>query len=700
MKQNPDAFINTAKKLAEKGKLVEARRLLLQQLQSFPGYSPLLNQLSIVSYQLGDYNSARKYCTKLLLKNPESCELHNRLGQIYYQEGDLKTAETSCRKAISLDPANEKAHYLLGKVYYSSGRYADGLKIIRRSIDIKPDNAQSYLLAANIFSSLNEFNRAKAVLADGLKYQPANRKMHFALTKILFQLKDFKSVKQLYQSQLKNDPENYEIMLNMGLLYNIMGKKVIANEWFFKCMNSYSTIMPIATLQYAYNSIYLCQWDNYDWLVNKIIDATKKYIKDDRANYDLPIYILMYFDVPRKIYFQAAKKVADNIKVRISKIKFPALKTKKTSTGKIKLGYISPKFRKQAGGLLYYDIFRHHNRDKFEIFVYSLIHKEDFISRHIRNTCDHFFIGENMTSKVIAEKIRSDDIDILVTTAGYYDNMRMDILAFQPAPIQIIAQGYNESTGSDFIQYAIVDQRIITLETPNVYTEKLIILPDCAMINSPLPESDNKYKNDFNLPEGKFVYASFNRPIKITRNTIKIWANILHHTETSIIWIYDNDSIEARQNILKEFEDQGIDRERIYFTGMMTMENHWTRFQHADLYLDCFQYNAHVTAIEALRSGLPVLTLRGNTHNSRYAASILKDAGLDDFICTSEQEYLDKAIYYFNHKDSLDNVCRTLKESTDIQLFNTSGKVHEFETAFLKIWERYCAGEQLENIVI
>ena len=148
---------------------------------------------------------------------------------------------------------------MLGKVYYSSGRYADGLKIIRRSIDIKPDNAQSYLLAANIFSSLNEFNKAKAVLADGLKYQPANRKMHVALTKILFQLKDFKSVKQLYQSQLKNDPENYEIMLNMGLLYNIMGKKVIANEWFFKCMNSYSSITPMATLQYAYNSIYLCQ---------------------------------------------------------------------------------------------------------------------------------------------------------------------------------------------------------------------------------------------------------------------------------------------------------------------------------------------------------------------------------------------------------------------------------------------------------
>lgn len=700
MKQKPDAFINTAKKLAEKGKFVEARRLLLQQLQSFPAYSPLLNQLSIISFQLGDYNSARKFCTKLLLKNPESSELYNRLGQIYYNEGDLETAETSYRKAISLDPANEKACYLLGKMYYSSGRYADSLKEIRRSIDIKPDNAQSYLLAANIFSLLNEFNKAKSVLTDGLKYQPANRKMNFALTKILFQLKDFKSVKLLYQSQLKYDPDNYEIMFNTGLLYNMLGKKVIANEWFFKCMNSYSTIMPIATLQYAYNSIYLCQWDNYDWLVNKIIDATKKYIKDDRANYDLPIYILMYFDVPRKIYFQAAKKVADNIKARISKIKFPALKTKKTSTGKIRLGYISSKFRKQAGGLLYYDIFRHHNRDKFEIFVYSLIHKEDFISSHIRNTCDHFFIGENMTSKAIAEKIRSDDIDILVTTAGYYDNMRMDILAFQPAPIQVIAQGYNESTGSDFIQYAIVDQHIITRETPNVYSEKLIILPDCSMINSPLPDFDNRPRNDFNLPEGVFVYASFNQPLKITRNTIKRWVYILHHTTSSIFWIYDNDCKEARQNILKEFEDQGINRERIYFTGIMTMENHWTRFQHADLYLDCFQYNAQTTAIEALRNGLPVLTLKGNTHNSRYAASILKDAGLDDFICSTEQEYLDKAIYYFNHNKDLKNVSRTLKKSPDIRLFNTSEKVQEFETAFLKIWARYCDGEQMENIII
>jgi len=700
MKQNPEAFINTAKKLAEKGKLSEARRLLLQQLHLFPAYSPILNQLSIVSFQLGDYNSARKYCMKLLMKNPESSELYNRLGQIYCNEGDLETAEASYRKAISLHPDNEKTHYLLGKLYYSIGRYDNSLKEIRKSININPDAAQSYLLAANIHSSSNDFNKAKSVLTDGLRNQPANREMLFALTKIHFQLKDFKSVKLLYQSQLKNDPENYETILNMGLLYNILGKKVTANEWFLKCMNNYSTVMPMATLQYAYNSIFLCQWDNYDWLVNKIIDATKRYIKDDRAKYDLPIYILMHFEVPRNIYFQAAKKVAYNIKSRISDIEFPALKTKKSSTDKIRLGYISSKFRKQAGGLLYYDIFRHHNRDKFEIFVYSLIHKEDFISSHIRNTCDHFFVGENMTSKAIAERISSDEIDILVTTAGYYDDMRMDILAFQPAPIQVLAQGYNESTGSDFIQYAIVDQHIITSETPNVYSEKLIILPDCAMINSPLPDVESRPRIDFNLPEGVFVYASFNQPLKITRNTIKLWAYILHHTTSSIIWIYDSDCEEARQNILKEFEDQGIDPERIYFTGIMTMENHWTRFQHADLYLDCFHYNAQATAIEALRCGLPVLTLKGNTHNSRYAASILKDAGLDDFICSSEQEYMDKAIYFSNHEEVLKIATQALKEQHDIQLFNTSGKVLEIESAFQKIWERYCAGLPVENIVI
>jgi len=220
------------------------------------------------------------------------------------------------------------------------------------------------------------------------------------------------------------------------------------------------------------------------------------------------------------------------------------------------------------------------------------------------------------------------------------------------------------------------------------------------MINSPLPEFDNVSKNNFNLPGDKFVYASFNRPIKITRNTIKIWAKILYNTKNSIIWIYDNDSIEARQNILKEFERQNIDSKRIYFTGMMSMEMHWTRYQYADLYLDCFQYNAQATAIEALRSGLPLLTLEGNTHNSRYAASILKDAGLEEFICTTEQEYLDKAIYFYNHKDTLAKISNSLKTSPDIGLFNTNKKVREFETAFLNIWKRYSAGLPVENIVI
>jgi predicted O-linked N-acetylglucosamine transferase (SPINDLY family) len=64
----------------------------------------------------------------------------------------------------------------------------------------------------------------------------------------------------------------------------------------------------------------------------------------------------------------------------------------------------------------------------------------------------------------------------------------------------------------------------------------------------------------------------------------------------------------------------------------------------ADVFIDTFPYNGHTTAGDALRAGLPVVSLCGGSFASRVAASLLHDVGMPELACYSFQEYHDKAL--------------------------------------------------------
>ena len=66
---------------------------------------------------------------------------------------------------------------------------------------------------------------------------------------------------------------------------------------------------------------------------------------------------------------------------------------------------------------------------------------------------------------------------------------------------------------------------------------------------------------------------------------------------------------------------------------------HFARQQAADLFLDSWPCNAHTTASDALWSGLPLITCRGQTFAGRVAASVLCAAGLPELVTDSLEAY-------------------------------------------------------------
>ena len=77
------------------------------------------------------------------------------------------------------------------------------------------------------------------------------------------------------------------------------------------------------------------------------------------------------------------------------------------------------------------------------------------------------------------------------------------------------------------------------------------------------------------------------------------------------------------KNLIEFTKKNKINSERLIFAKKINHYQHLERLQHADIFVDTFNYNAHTTCSDALWAGIPVVTKKGKQFASRVASSLL-----------------------------------------------------------------------------
>ncbi|MGD1922073.1 MAG: GNAT family N-acetyltransferase [Pleurocapsa sp.] len=494
------------------------------------------------------------------------------------------------------------------------------------------------------------------------------------------------AAKICYQKAVAQEPNNAIAHGNLGLLYQESGNLGAARQAYEKALklNSEDT-----TIFYRLIGLYtqLCDWDIYPEMVTELVQRTKAHLKRDNSSQLLPL-TLSFFDLDLELHQAVAIHYAQVAKKKVShlsnKIAIKGGNFNKTNKDKIRLGYVSADFRSHAVGYLIQDLFKHHDRDRFEVYCYSLVNTEDEITAKVRSQCNFYTEIAFVSTCDIAQKISDDSIDILIDMAGYTTYSRPEIFALQPAPIQCSYLGFPGTMGADFIQYILADEQLITPSMASHFREEVVYLPH-ALVSSQMAVSSQKLsRKEFNLPTSSFVFCCFNRPHKISPQVFSTWMNILRQVPNSVLWLYSRGIQETEANLIKEARKAGIDSSRLIFAGKLPHAEYLARYQVADLFLDTFYYNAGATAIGAWQVGLPTLTLAGNSFAGRMGASIAHAAQQPQFVCQTVEEYQQKAIYWGTHSQELKQKC----DRDNLPLFDLAKFEANLESVYQQIWQK------------
>ena len=142
-------------------------------------------------------------------------------------------------------------------------------------------------------------------------------------------------------------------------------------------------------------------------------------------------------------------------------------------------------------------------------------------------------------------------------------------------------------------------------------------------------------------------------------------------------------------------------KNRIIFAKRVPLEDHLERIKFGDLFLDTFPYTAHTTCSDALRVGLPVLTLKGNSFVSRVASSLLKTVKLEELISKNLEEYEFIANKFVSDSDYLRKIKNKLEENlSKTPLYDSQLFTKNLELAYKKIFENYKNNQRLKNFEI
>jgi predicted O-linked N-acetylglucosamine transferase (SPINDLY family) len=371
--------------------------------------------------------------------------------------------------------------------------------------------------------------------------------------------------------------------------------------------------------------------------------------------------------------------------------------------GRIRLAYFSTDFKEHPVSYLLAKVLEQHDRDRFEIFGYSLHGKDQSnIRQRIEKSFDNFQDVEGISDLDIAHQARKDEIDIAVDLNGFTQNARTAIFAYRAAPIQINYLGYPGTLGADFIDYIIADTTLIPDQNQKYFSEKPIYLP-----NTYMPTDDSRVlsqkeimRSDLGLPEDAFVFCCFNNNYKISSAEFDIWMRILSKVPNSVLWLRKSNSF-SHINLSNEAIKRKIDPSRIIFAEKMPMPEHLARHRLADLFIDTFAFNAHTTATEALWAGLPVVTKLGQGFAARVAASLLNAVGLPELITKDEKEYENLILTLASKPRYLAKIKEKLLSNLSTHpLFDTEQYTKHLEDGFQQAYNNYYAGNPPMTIIV
>ena len=358
---------------------------------------------------------------------------------------------------------------------------------------------------------------------------------------------------------------------------------------------------------------------------------------------------------------------------------------------RLRIGYVSADFFQHAAAPFIHAFLARHDARQCEVFCYV---NAPVPAERAGSYGHHWREVRMLDDAQLAAQIAADAIDVLVDLSGHTYGTRLLAFARKPAPVQMTFLGYPNTTGMRAMDYRLTDAYADPPGASELrYREKLLRMPHSVWCFRPRDEGMPEIGPLPATRNGYVSFASLNSASKLNAALLGLWAELLHQVSDARLVMATIAPGRAREQILRTFSAKGVDSGRIDFRGRLPRSDYLALHNEVDIALDAFPCNGGATTCEALWQGVPVISLAGESFESRAGLSLLSSAGLAQLVAHKAGDYVDLAAALARDRERLQRLRAGLRQTLSASpLMDAAAFTRDLETQYRGAWRAWCAG--------
>lgn len=635
----------------------------------------------------GKMDEATRHYESAIERKADFAEAINNLASIYLMQRNFAKAEEYYKRILALRPGHPSALYNMGMIYKNTDRVSEALVVFQDVVKQKPEHADAWAEIGDIRKQSGDVDGAIDAYGHSLRLKP-DAKLHTIFAALLSRQGQHVDAINHFKAALAIDENNIDALSSLGALFATFSKFEEAEHYCERARllqpDNPETLNNLANIYKAYGDL-----DKAVFYYRQGIDKDPG---DSRIYANLMLAMIYSANVAPEEIAQTAFQFGEIVAQSPAR-KFP-LKNNRDPDRVLRIGYVSPDFRKHSVNYFFEHVLKNHDRTKFEIFGYSNTMDEDDVTRRLQSGFDQWRVIRGINNDDAAALINDDRIDILVDMAGHTANNRLLVFARRPAPLQVSWLGYPATTGLKEMDYRITD----SYAEPEGMTEALNIeklwrLPHIFCCFDPQDKMVDVIDHPPFEDNGYITFGCFNTFTKVTDPVLTAWKRIMDRVPGSklLLEIVGIDThVSFRENVLRRLALVGFTPEQIILEPRRP-ENQFVLYNRIDIALDPFPCNGGTTSMDTMWMGVPLIALAGRHFVSRMGVTILSNAGLQELIAEDISGYVDKAVQLANDGARLKSLRTGLRERIkDSPLMDQKLFARDIEDAYRGMWRRWC----------
>lgn len=581
------------------GRLDEAIAEYRRAVRFHPARAEFHVSLGLALRAAGRSDEAREAYERAIQIAPALAEAHHNLGNLHAERGDWQAARGCYLRALAASPYFAVAHFELGNVLRETGAVLDAAACYEQALALKPGLVAAWRALGVARQELREHAAALAAYERALELAPDSAATHVNLSTVNRELSRVERAIFHAQRAIELDPRIGAAHNNLGTLHLDIGEHAQAEVSYLRALEA--------------------QPRNGEWRSNLCMFATYSSRHGPRESLAVHLEYGWLHPMPAR----------------------PEFANRRDPDRRLRVGYVSPDFRRHAVAHFVEPLLARHDRSKFEAFGYYTHRVGDEVTLRLREHFDQWVEAPLMSADELAARVRADGIDLLVDLSGHTAGHRLASFARKPAPVQLTWLGYVTTTGLPAMDWRVTDRWIDPPGHDAFSTERLLRLDGCALCYRPPAESPDVAPLPA-LARGHVTFGSFNGIVKLSERCIAVWAMLLAAVPRARLLLKSRtlDDPFVRERVLARFASAGVEAARLELRGgQADTRVHLEQYAEVDIALDTLPFNGVTTTCEALWMGVPVLTLPGATHASRQGLTLLNAVGLPDLAAPSERAF-------------------------------------------------------------